>query len=197
METRGAVVKLHKILEFAHSLLEKAISPNDTVVDATVGNGYDTEFLAKLVGQNGHVYGFDIQEKALNHAKDYLDKKNLLTNITLFNKGHETIKETIPSHLFGNISAAIFNLGYLPGGDKQIVTQSSTTISAIKQLLEIMRPEAILVVVIYHGHPEGAIERDEVLNFVKSIDQKEAHVLKYEFINQKNNPPFIIAIEKR
>ncbi|KYC84880.1 methyltransferase domain-containing protein [Heyndrickxia sporothermodurans] len=190
-------MKLQKILDFSHTLLKKAISPNDIVVDATVGNGHDTEFLAKLVGQNGHVYGFDIQEEALMHARDYLDKENLLTNITLFNKGHETIKDTIPSHHFGKISAAIFNLGYLPGGDKQIVTHSSTTIAAVEQLLEIMSPEAMIVVVIYHGHPEGAIEKDEVMNFVKSIDQKKAHVLKYEFINQINNPPFIIAIEKR
>jgi hypothetical protein len=60
-----------------------------------------------------------------------------------------------------------------------------------------MKPEALIVLVIYHGHPGGAIERDQVLNFVQTIDQKKAHVLQYQFINQINQPPFVIAIEKR
>lgn len=189
-------MKLQKILDFAHSLLKKSISLNDIVVDATVGNGHDTELLAKLVGPEGIVYGFDIQAEAIISAKNRLKNSGIEKNVILFNKGHETILDSIPAkHQY--ISGAIFNLGYLPGGDKQIVTQANTTISAVKQLLEIMKPEGIIVLVIYHGHPEGAAERDIVMNFVQSIDQKKAHVLLYQFINQVNHPPFIIAIEKR
>ncbi|MGE8206260.1 class I SAM-dependent methyltransferase [Heyndrickxia sp. NPDC080065] len=190
-------MKLLKILDFAHTLLKEAINVNDIVIDATVGNGYDTAFLSHLVGSEGLVYGFDIQNEAILSAKKYLEEKNLTTNVVLFNKGHETIMNSIPMKHYGKISGAIFNLGYLPGGNKHIVTQANTTILAIKQLLEIIKPEGIIVLVIYHGHPEGAIERDAVINFVESIDQKKAHVLKYQFINQRNNPPFIIAIEKR
>ena len=76
--------------------------------------------------------------------------------MTLFQHGHENIKECIPANFHGKVTGAIFNLGYLPGGDKSIVTKPSTTISAIEQLLEIMAPEGIIVFVIYHGHPEGA-----------------------------------------
>ena len=77
----------------------------------------------------------------------------------------------------GKITGAIFNLGYLPSSDKSIFTRPETTISAIEQLFAIMAPEGIIVLVIYHGHPEGALERDALLSYCQEIDQKEAHVL--------------------
>jgi len=190
-------MKLIPILPFARTLLETAITPGDIAVDATLGNGHDTLYLAKLVGEGGHVYGFDIQEEAVLNSRKRLVEQDLLNRTTLFTKGHEHISECIPNGHHGKVSTAIFNLGYLPGGDKSIVTKPNTTISAIEQLLTIMKPEAIIVLVIYHGHPEGAVERDKLLEFVRSIDQKKAHVLQYGYINQANNPPFIIAIEKR
>ena len=178
--------------------MEIACTSGDIVVDATLGNGHDTEFLANLVGHDGHVFGFDIQEQAAFYRLlKGLKNKIYMGQVTLFQHGHENIKESIPTNFHGKVTGAIFNLGYLPGGDKSIVTKPSTTISAIKQLLDIMAPEGIIVLVIYHGHPEGAVERDALMQFVKSIDQKKAHVLQYRFINQRNNPPFIIAIEKR
>jgi 16S rRNA C1402 N4-methylase RsmH len=190
-------MKLDGILPFARKLMEKAVSPGDIVVDATLGNGHDTLFLAKLIGESGTVYGFDIQESAVNHSRARLEDNQLLESVTLFNKGHEHISDSIPENHHGKIKGAIFNLGYLPGGDKSIVTTPVTTISAIQQLMEIMAPEGIIVLVIYHGHEEGAIERDALLQYVRQLDQKSAHVLQYQFINQQNNPPFIIAIEKR
>ncbi|WP_210364835.1 class I SAM-dependent methyltransferase [Bacillus sp. REN3] len=190
-------MKLERILPFARSLLKLAVKPGDIVIDATVGNGHDTIFLANLAGRTGRVYGFDIQDEALASCRTKLQEHGLQEQVTLFHTGHENILETIPPLHFGKITGAIFNLGYLPGGDKSIVTVPHTTISAIEQLLQIMAPEGIIVIVIYHGHPEGAVERDYLLRHVKSISQDEAHVLEYRFLNQKNNPPFIIAIEKR
>jgi len=190
-------MKLKQILPFARSLLESAVTSGDIAVDATLGNGHDTLFLAKLVGENGHVYGFDIQEEAIRNSSERLKESDFLSRATLLNKGHEHISQYIPIQHHGKVAAAIFNLGYLPGGDKAIVTKPNTTISAIEQLLSILKPEGMIVLVIYHGHPEGAVERDKLIEFVSSIDQKEAHVLQYGYINQANNPPFIIAIEKR
>lgn len=190
-------MKLERILPFARNLLESAVKPGDIAVDATVGNGHDTIFLANLVGSTGRVYGFDIQDEALMSCKTKLREHELQDQVTLFHTGHENMMEVIPPLHFGKITGAIFNLGYLPGGDKNIVTVPQTTIEAINQLLEIMAPEGIIVIVIYHGHPEGAVERDYLLRYVKALDQNIAHVLEYRFINQKNNPPFIVAIEKR
>ncbi|MBU8879832.1 methyltransferase domain-containing protein [Bacillus sp. FJAT-29790] len=190
-------MKLERILPFARQLLEKAVSQGDIVVDATMGNGHDTLFFAHLTGQSGMVYGFDIQEEAVLKTQKRLAENGLSDRVTLFHKGHEHILASIPPIHHGKITAAIFNLGYLPGSDKAIVTMPATTISAIEQLLEIMAPEGIIVLVIYHGHEEGAVERDKLLQYVKQLDQKAVHVLQYQFINQQNNPPFIVAIEKR
>ncbi|PAH42536.1 tRNA (mnm(5)s(2)U34)-methyltransferase, partial [Staphylococcus aureus] len=96
----------------------------------------------------------------------------------------------------GHIDAAIFNLGYLPKGDKSIVTKPDTTIQAINSLLSLMSIEGIIVLVIYHGHSEGQIEKHALLDYLSTLDQKHAQVLQYQFLNQRNHAPFICAIEK-
>ncbi len=190
-------MKLDRILPFARILLQKSVQPGDITVDGTMGNGFDTAFLADLVGETGHVYAFDIQSEAIHNTTAKLEEKQLLDRCTLFHAGHEQLNSLIPANETRKLTGAIFNLGYLPGGDKSITTQASTTISAIEQLLDVMVPEGIIVLVIYHGHPEGEMERDKLLEYVKNIPQKVAHVLHYGFMNQVNHPPFIVAIEKR
>jgi SAM-dependent methyltransferase len=190
-------MKLDRILPFARKLLQLAIKEGDYAIDATVGNGHDTVFLAELVGDSGHVFGFDIQQQAIDNTTHRLKKQDVLQRVTLFRKSHDQILQTIPSTVHGKVTGAVFNLGYLPGGDKNIVTKPESTIRSIEQILEIMAPEGIIVLVIYHGHPEGAVERDAVLEYAHRIDQRIAHVLEYRFINQINHPPFIVAIEKR
>ena len=190
-------MKLDRILPFAKKLLEKAVSSGAVVVDATLGNGHDTLFLANLVGENGRVYGFDVQEDAIRTSTERLKEHGISDRVTIFHSGHELLSALIPFEHHGKITAAIFNLGYLPGSDKSVVTKPETTISAIEQLLTIMAPEGIIILVIYHGHEEGAIERDALIRYCQEMDQKRAHVLQYRFINQQNNPPFIVAIEKR
>jgi tRNA A58 N-methylase Trm61 len=188
---------LERVLPFARTLLSRAISPGDIAIDATVGNGHDTSFLAKLVGENGHVYGFDIQQQAIDATEKKLKEAGILNRASLFLTGHENVKTCIPENETRMLGGAIFNLGYLPGGNKEIVTNANTTIHAVEQLISMLKVEGVVVLVIYHGHPEGMVERDQLLSFVQQLDQKEVHVLKYEFLNQRNNPPFIIAIEKR
>ncbi|MDQ0176906.1 putative methyltransferase [Bacillus chungangensis] len=188
---------LERILPFAKSLLKKAAAPGDIVIDATIGNGHDTCFLAELVGEQGHVYGFDIQAEAIQQTTKKLAASGLLERVTLFQQGHETVLEVLPSDVHGKLAGAIFNLGYLPGGNKSIVTLPHTTISALLKILSILKTAGIVVLVIYPGHDEGQNERDVLLEEVKNIDQQQFHVLQYQFINQKNNPPFVIAIEKR
>lgn len=190
-------MKLERILPFARTLLQRVVQPGDYAVDATMGNGHDTCFLADLVGDHGKVFAFDIQQQALENTNLRLEEQKLASRASLFHASHDELLNCLPLEAHGKVTGAVFNLGYLPGGDKEIVTKPNSTISAIKQLLEVMAPEGIIVLVIYHGHAEGQIERDEVIEFVTGLDQKHAHVLRYEFINQTNNPPFIIAVEKR
>ncbi|MDA1477700.1 tRNA (mnm(5)s(2)U34)-methyltransferase [Bacillus changyiensis] len=189
-------MKLKKILPYAKDLLKLAAGEGDIVIDATMGNGHDTYFLAELVGESGHVYAFDIQQSALSHTAERLGNE-YLKRVTLFQKSHDQLISTLPTHISGKVAAAVFNLGYLPGGDKSLTTKSASTISSIKQLLNILRPEGLIVLVVYHGHPEGKREKDDLLEFCCSLDQDTARVLLFQYVNQRNDPPFIIAIEKK
>ncbi|UDI77988.1 class I SAM-dependent methyltransferase [Staphylococcus taiwanensis] len=186
-------MKLERILPFSKTLITSHINSESNVIDATCGNGNDTLFLAQNV-PNGHVYGFDIQKTAIENTtqkvKDY-------QNVTLIHDGHETIANHLKLLGVKNVDAAIFNLGYLPKGDKSIVTKPKTTIKAIENIFDYLNVEGIIVLVIYHGHTAGQIERDVILDYLEQFDQSKAHILKYEFINQINHAPFICAIEKR
>ncbi|MED3646839.1 class I SAM-dependent methyltransferase [Halalkalibacterium halodurans] len=185
------------VLPFARFLLQNVLTPGSIAVDGTTGNGHDTVFLAKLVGETGHVYGFDVQDQAIHQTNKRVKELGFPERVTLFHASHEQVATLIPPDQHPNIKAAIFNLGYLPGSDKTIVTKPESTITAIKKLLSIMPSGALIVLVIYHGHEEGKIEKTALESFVTDLDQTTVHVLRYEFINQVNDPPFIIAIEKR
>lgn len=188
---------LQRVLPFSKTLLRSVLSNGDIAIDATVGNGHDTVFLAQQVGASGKVFGYDIQAKAIENTREKLLNEQLLDRVTLFQHSHSELFETLPTDVHGRVKAAVFNLGYLPGGNKKIVTKATSTITAIEQLLTVLQSGGLIVIVIYHGHEEGKAERDALLTFVKQIDQNSANILQYQFINQKNNPPFIIAIEKR
>lgn len=185
-------MKLERILPFSKTLIKQHTSSKSIVVDATCGNGNDTLFLAEQVPL-GHVYGFDIQDLALENTREKIKD---FTHVTLIKDGHENVTRYIQENHKGHIDAAIFNLGYLPKGDKSIVTKPDTTIQAINSLLTMLSIEGIIILVIYHGHIEGQIEKNEILEYLSNLDQKQAQVLQYKFLNQRNHAPFICAIEK-
>lgn len=176
-----------KILPAGKDFIEEIVDPADTLIDATCGNGHDSAYLSALV-PNGHVYSFDIQSQAIESAKNNYPK----TNISFIHDGHENIG----SHVKAPVKAGIFNLGYLPGGDKSITTAYQTTIAAINELFKLLTAGGRIIIVVYHGHDSGKIERDALLNHLTSWDQNKAQVLMYQYINQKNNAPFLLVIEK-
>lgn len=180
---------LERILPKAKSLIEEIAEVNDIFIDATCGNGHDTKFMAALTGDSGKVYSFDIQEDALNNAKDLTRG---MTNIQFILDSHANIK----NYISGNIKAAMFNLGYLPKGDKSITTQSESTLQAVTQIFDALVPGGRIVIVVYHGHPNGKEEKDALYDFLSQLPQSTAKVLEYRFINQQNNAPFIFCIEK-
>ena len=174
-------------LEMAHDFLAQVITPEDIVVDATMGNGYDTLFLAKLAKQ---VYAFDIQEQALEKTSQRIQEAGL-TNVDLILQGHETVDEYVTE-----VKSAIFNLGYLPSADKSIITQPQTTLEALEKLCRMLVKGGRIAIMIYYGHEGGDIERDAVLDFVSQLPQQEYTATIYRTLNQINNPPFLVMIEK-
>lgn len=186
-------MKIPASLKYSHVLLKQIIKPGDNVIDATMGNGNDTAFLAKQVGPKGNVYSFDIQKQALKKTRARLTREKLLPQVSLYYTGHQNILNTIG---MPSISGAIFNLGYLPGGNKKIITHPNTTISAIKQCLMLLQGGGLIVLVLYYGHPGGTTEKNQVLKFARRLNQKKYTVLKYQFINQIHEPPILVAIQR-
>ena len=145
------------------------------VVDATAGNGNDTLFLAEHVGENGHVYAFDIQQAALDATAERLGE--LTDRVSLIWDSHDNINQYVNRQIGG----AVFNLGYLPHSDDlSIVTKPETTIKAIHTILGMLKKGGIICVSVYDGHEGGAKERDALLAYVKDLHQAEVHVAKYE-----------------
>lgn len=186
---------LENALHYSRTLLKNTLIPGDVVVDATVGNGNDTVLLATLVGKYGTVYGFDLQEQAIKKTKEKLLLTGLSNQVKLFQQGHETIGSALPENTL--LAGAIFNLGYLPNGDKTVITTGKTTLIAVKEILPRLRKGGLLLIVVYYGHEGGKLEKGQILSFVQTLSQNDFTVLRYDFLNQKNNPPFLIVIEKK
>lgn len=183
---------LQRVLPYAKTLLADVIKEGDIAVDATCGNGHDTLYLTELIGSSGRVYGFDIQQQAIDTTWNRLKEHGVENRATLILDGHEHLSNYVKEE----ISGAIFNLGYLPGAAHDVITKGETTIRAIEQLLSLLKVGGIIVLVVYYGHEGGIDEKDAIIDYVSRLPQKYVHVLRYEFINQKNSPPFIIALEK-
>ena len=184
---------LTKITDINKMYIEKLVKKGDIVVDATMGNGYDTLYLAKIIGEEGFLYSFDIQKEALISTKEKLKKENLLSRTKLIVDGHENIDRYIDKQ----IDFMIFNLGYLPKGDHNIITKPHTTIEAIKKGMNLLKPNGIISIAIYSGHEDGAYEKNELYKFLTKVNQEQFNVLSSSFINQINNPPDLILIEKK
>ncbi|MGM0126164.1 hypothetical protein IGI37_003565 [Enterococcus sp. AZ194] len=186
---------LQTALHYSHTLLKEILQPGDIAVDATMGNGFDTLFMAELVGKTGHVYSFDVQEQALNTTQEKLLEADLSTRAHLYLQGHETIGMILPRET--PIKAAVFNLGYLPKSDKSIITLPTTTKIAMDEILLRLAPRGRLILVAYYGHVGGVEELTMVRDYCERLPQEQFSVLNYQFINQKNQPPILFCIERK
>lgn len=181
------------LLAMAHALVAGWAGPGDVVVDATVGNGHDTEVLARLVGPAGRVVGFDVQEQALEATRARLAAAGLAAE--LVHMSHARLGEHVPDA----VAAVMFNLGYLPGGDKSLVTTTGQTMSGLEAALARLRPGGGMTVMCYPGHPGGAQEADAVTGWAGALDPRRYRVLRCEQLNPAGPaaPPFLIAVEVR
>lgn len=175
--------------EMAHHLIRERVQIGDRVVDATLGNGHDSLFLADLVGPSGQVDSFDIQIEAIESSRKKLHE--LYSNqVTLHHAGHEKMASLVKHPL----RAVMFNLGYLPGGDKQVITHSKTTLTALAAALGLLQPDGIVSIIAYIGHPGGMEEGDALKEFCRSLDPESFFVTFHP--PASNNPvaPFLITI---
>ena len=177
----------------AADILRAALTAGDRAVDATMGNGHDTEMLCDLVGQGGRVYAFDIQEAALRATEKRLAEAGLSERAILFHLGHEHMGETVREP----VQAVVFNLGWLPGGDHRITTRTETTLSALRQALELLAPKGVMVICVYPGHEEGDREKEAVIGMLSALSNRQYNVLEHRFLNAGPGAPLCFAVQKQ
>ncbi len=159
------------------------LSAGDIAVDATCGNGFDTLFLAERVGRDGVVYGVDIQPRAIEMVRKKLMDAGHLDRCRLVAGCHSGLITIVnPCHM-GRVSVVMFNLGYLPYGDKTLVTLPSSTLLAMDQAFKVVRQGGLISVLAYPGHPGGFEEASCVEDWVK----QRGDALKVERFQDADN----------
>ncbi len=176
----------------AHLLLRQVVKAGDRVVDATCGNGKDTLLLAELVGDGGQVWAFDIQPAALARTHQRLGAAGLADRVTLLACGHETLSTRVPPP----VCAVIFNLGWLPGGDRTIITEPATTLPALEGALHILGEGGLLLITCYPGHAGGDRETEAVLAWAADLDPQRFHVWRMGQLNVDQGAPFCLVVQK-
>ena len=180
------LVGLHKYFIMEH------LSEGDVAVDFTMGNGNDTLFLSKAVGESGKVYAFDIQEDALVSTRAHLEANGAPENYTLICASHHRVKEFVTEP----IKAGMFNLGYLPrSGRKAVTTMRETTMPAVEAAIELLAPDGVLIVAIYPGHEEGALEGEMLREYFSTLSKYRICPSEFKILNSPTSPYFFL-IEK-
>ena len=180
-------------LTLSHIYINKQVKPGDIVIDATAGRGRDTALLAQLVGENGKVLAFDVQQEALDSTKELLKSKDLYTRTTLILDSHSNMENYAEKE---TVSCIVFNLGWLPGGDHSIFTQSNTSVKAIEAGLNLLQVGGVMSICIYYGKDCGYKERDTLLEFLPTLDHQKYSVIISDFVNRPNDPPIAVYIKK-
>lgn len=178
---------------WAKEIIEGVLTQGTTAVDATMGNGNDTQWLCELVGESGHVYAFDVQPEAVERTKSRLEQAGLLERASLFCQSHEFIADVVKEP----VDAVVFNLGWLPGAEHGVTTRTETTLKAVEASLRVLKKGGVTTVCVYPGHEEGAREREALLSWAGALDGRQYDVVYKTYLNQPKNPPCLIAIQKK
>jgi len=190
--TPPEVPALRGPVPISHLFIRQFVGSGEHVIDATCGNGHDTMLLAELVGPGGRVWAFDIQQKAIDETSARLTNAGHIRCVELIHAGHETIA----AHCTKPVRAVIFNLGYLPGGDRAVITRPESTLAGLQQSLEILGSGGIVAMTIYPGHEGGCRERIVVEEWMAQLSPKLFHVWRMSQVNVAAEAPYFILIQK-
>lgn len=168
-----------------HSMINSFIKDRKVAIDATLGNGYDADYLSNHFEK---VYAFDIQLVAVENYK-----AKEVDNVISICDSHENFKDYINEA----VDCIVYNLGYLPGENKHVTTQTTSTIKSISIGLELLNSNGLMFIALYSGHEEGKKEKDAVLEYCRNLPKNKYGVLYQQFINRHNNPPSLLVIEKK
>lgn len=153
-----------KTIEIAHTLWKQHLhtlkKDSLLLVDATCGNGHDAHFLAQF---SGSLHCIDIQERAITNTKEKLSP---FCHIIYHQRSHEDL-----SYIPNNIDLIVYNLGYLPGSDKSVITTKENTLKSLSSAIEKLAPNGMISVMIYTGHAGGVEEKEYILKFLLMLEE--------------------------
>lgn len=174
------------ISDLSHSIIENNLEKRVVAIDATLGNGYDTDFLCERFEK---VYSFDVQEEACLNYK----LKNR-ENVFVINDSHHKFREYVQED---KVNCIMYNLGFLPGGNKEITTLAKTTMKSIEEGLELLDSNGIMTIAVYRGHAEGKNEEHFIMEYVRNLPKNIYGVMLHEYLNRAKTAPLLIVIEKK
>ena len=178
----------------AHNIIQSYLDVGDFAIDATMGNGHDTLFLGKRVGIAGKVFGFDIQQQALNSTLSKLESEHI-NNTQLFHVSHSNMDQHIPTQYHKKIKVIMFNLGYLPGSDKSVITHIDSTLLALNQSINLLAPSGIITITAYPGHPGGDEETRLIKQWCNHLSAKQ-YTVQIIYSSDKKTAPILFIIQK-
>ena len=187
------MVDFGNALLWAKELWKSCLKEGSFAVDATMGNGHDTLTLARMVGESGKIWAFDVQDGALENTKKRLEKENVLERVYLIRASHEFMDEYVPE----KVDAVVFNLGWLPGQEHAVTTNTKSTLTAVNKALELLKPGGLLTVCVYPGHEEGRRELACLTEWGRALDDRHYDVISRGYENIRLNPPRLIAVVKK
>jgi ubiquinone/menaquinone biosynthesis C-methylase UbiE len=183
---------IQKLTAFGQSLMKTYLKPGMTVIDATIGNGYDALFIKSCIGESGKLIGFDIQSKAVETTHHRLQEEGF-ENFVLYQTDHRHLDDFIKDD---TIDAVVYNLGYLPSGDHHVTTLAKSTIESLKKALDCLKPGGMLFVTAYPGHESGFEEALKVKDYLEALDSKRYHMMQCRYGNQPACAPMLFLTEK-
>ncbi|MEE9338073.1 MAG: class I SAM-dependent methyltransferase [Methylococcaceae bacterium] len=179
----------------AHQFIQCHLNAGEIAIDATIGNGHDTLFLARQVGEKGLIFGFDVQQQAIDSTQTRLNNNLDFKNIILFNTSHENLSKFIPKLHHNKIKTIMFNLGYLPGNDKTIITQANSTLIALNQAIKLLASNGVITIMAYPGHSGGDEETKQIKQWCSQLNI-DKYVVEQINSSEKDSAPVLFTIQK-
>ena len=178
-------------LGFSHQFMAAHIREGAFCIDATAGKGRDTLFLCRLVGDSGRVLALDIQADAVAQTTALLTAEGCVDRATVVQDCHSRMGAYADPE---SVDGIMFNFGWLPGGDHTTFSHGDTSIAAIRAGLELLKPGGVMTLCIYHGRENGTAERDAILAFLPTIDNRRFTVIRGDFSNRTGDVPIPVCI---
>lgn len=180
------------LLSMHKYFLSQHLHEGVTAADFTMGNGHDTLYLSRAVGETGKVYAFDIQRQALESTEKLLIESDAPRNWTLILDSHANLLE----HISEPLRVGVFNLGWLPGAEKTITTRRESTLTAVQGAISLLDHDGILLVAVYPGHEEGRLEGEMLDEYFSTLSRFQYCAAKLRIVNSPDSP-FFFTIERK